>query len=701
MSFFKSSIMMGVQWCLTKKIAAIVLIAGLAAGSFLTYRALGQKALPTYQTAKVERGMIVSTVTASGQILDSNIVNVTTQATGVVKELFVKDGDQVQAGDNLLTIELDSNGQLAREKAWAAYLSAKIDLDSAKQNAVSLSKDVKAAEIELETAKQSKLGLERELKLAEASLATAQNAWDAIQAGSAAGTADRKQKELALQAAQHALTLAQSKYANADKAIERAELDLSLALKNTDINTLSSDRDVKAAEIELENARQSELELEKQLRLAETALTEAYQAWEASLSDPGASEADRLEKELAVYAAQDALDLAQRKYDNAKELVEKAELSLSLAEKRAEQNTQSSDKDVKAAENGLETAKQSKLALERELKLAEASLAAAQYAWEAIQEGSGAGNADRKQKELALQAAQVALALAQNKYDSADDSIQKAELNLSLTKHRAENSSDAVNKATANMAVARAAYEATLPVVTAPVSGIISDLNVVVGTAVNGSSSSAGGSSGTGGSNEGASASQGSASGQKIAAILVGNLPLASFNVSEIDVARVRVGQKATITVDALPGKTFTGKVVGINRTGVVNSGVCSYPVTLQFDTPSDESLPNMAANASIITDSKDNVLLLPVNAVKTVRGETVVTVLRNGEENQLPVVVGLSSDTRVEIVSGLGEGDEVVVNILSGDQQSAGSPFSGGFSGGALRPGGLSGGGFTGRPSR
>jgi multidrug efflux pump subunit AcrA (membrane-fusion protein) len=132
----------------------------------------------------------------------------------------------------------------------------------------------------------------------------------------------------------------------------------------------------------------------------------------------------------------------------------------------------------------------------------------------------------------------------------------------------------------------------------------------------------------------------------------------------------------------------------------VVNSGVCSYPVTLQFDTPSDESLPNMAANASIITDSKDNVLLLPVNAVKTVRGETVVTVLRNGEENQLPVVAGLSSDTRVEIVSGLQEGDEVVVGTLSAGQQSASSPFGGGFSAGAMRAGGL-GGGFTVRPSR
>ncbi len=675
---------------MTKKIAAIVLIAGLAAGGFFTYRALGQKAQPIYQTAQVESGMIVSTVTASGQILDSNIVNVTTQATGMVKELFVKDGDPVQAGDNLLTIELDKDGELAKEKAWAAYLSAKIDLESARQNAVSLNRDVKTAEIDLTTAQQSNISLERDLKLAEASLSTAQNAWDAIQPGSAAGAADRKQKELALQAAQGALAIAKSKYANADKAIERAELELSLTQKNTDINTLSSNRDVKTAEIELENAKQSKLELEQQLRTAETALSNAWQAWIESLNDPEASPAERMEKELAVEAAQDALDLARRKYDNAEELVEKAELSLSLAEKRAEQSTQSADKDVMAAENAVETAKQSKITLERELKLAEASLAAAQEAWNAVQEGSDTANADRKQKELALQAAQGALAIAQNKFENADSAIEKAALNLDLAKKKAENSSDTINRAAANLAVARAAYELTLPVVTAPVSGTISDLTVVVGTAVSG-----------GGSEQGTSASQGGASGRKIAAILVGKLPLASFNVSEMDVARVKVGQKATITVDALPDKTFAGKVVGINRTGVVSSGVSSYPVTLQFDTPSDESLPNMAANASIITESKDNVLLLPVNAVRSVRGETVVTVLRDGEENQLPVVTGLSSDTRVEIVSGLAEGDEVVVGTLSGGQQSASSPFGGAIGTGAMRAGGLSGGGFISRPSR
>ncbi|MEW6772330.1 MAG: biotin/lipoyl-binding protein, partial [Bacillota bacterium] len=182
---------------LTKKSVVVLLITGFLAGSFLVYRALGEKTPSSYQTAKVERGMIVSTVTASGQVLDLNVVEVTTQATGIVKELLVKEGDTVQAGDKLLTLKLDQDGVTAKEKAWAAYLGALVELDAAEQNALSAQGSIKAAEIELENAKQSKLALQKELKLAEASLIAAQREWEEIQSGSGASEAQRKQKELA------------------------------------------------------------------------------------------------------------------------------------------------------------------------------------------------------------------------------------------------------------------------------------------------------------------------------------------------------------------------------------------------------------------------------------------------------------------------------------------------------------------------
>ena len=109
--------MMQVRAFLTKKILVVLLIAGVLTGGLAAYGTLGKKNRIQYQTAKAERGMIVSTVTASGQVLDLDVVEVTTQATGIVKELFVKEGDTVRAGDRLLTLELDKEGMMAKEKA--------------------------------------------------------------------------------------------------------------------------------------------------------------------------------------------------------------------------------------------------------------------------------------------------------------------------------------------------------------------------------------------------------------------------------------------------------------------------------------------------------------------------------------------------------------------------------------------------------
>ncbi|MDI6717105.1 MAG: HlyD family efflux transporter periplasmic adaptor subunit [Actinomycetota bacterium] len=608
-------------------VVVIVIVVGV-----LTYRALANRDQIEYRTAKVERGMIISSISASGQIASNNIP-VTTQATGIVKKIYVKEGDIVKAGDKLLTIELDKNGQVAKAKAWASYLSAKSALESAKQSNLVAKRDIKSAEIDLLNAQQSKLSLQRELTLAKSALVAAQDAWDAVK-DRPITDAERKQKELALQAAQHAYDLAQMKYDNADASIS---LDV----------------------------EQTKLMLKKELESAKAAREAAQDAYYRALESTSTTEAERRQKELSLQAAQYALELAQMKYDNA-------------------------DKDTTA------TAQQTKLSLQRELELAKAALIAAQDAWDAVK-NKPASDADRKQKELALQAAQNALDLAQSKYDSADASIERANLSVSIAKQGAKSDNSAVEKAKADVDAAWLAYQATLPTVIAPVSGRVADLNLVVGMVISGASSSGGGSSGGSsaqGGNGSSSLSGGNESGsggQKVATIISDNRPIAKFNVSEVDIIKVRTGQKATITLDALPGKTYTGKVVGIDRTGTVSSGVTTYLVTIQFDSDSDEVQPNMAANASIITETKDNVLLIPSNASRSVGNQTTVTVLKNGQPQQVPVTLGLYSDSQVEVVSGLSEGDEVVIETLSSSSQqsaSSSSPFSGGGFGG-MRPGG------------
>jgi membrane fusion protein, macrolide-specific efflux system len=231
------------------------------------------------------------------------------------------------------------------------------------------------------------------------------------------------------------------------------------------------------------------------------------------------------------------------------------------------------------------------------------------------------------------------------------------------------------------------AYDAVASNIIAPQDGTISDLTIAPGMQVGGAEVS-GGTSGTALST--------------VANIKSGGTPTISVNLSEVDAAKVQTGQKATLTFDALPNQTFTGRVIGINTTGTVSSGVTSYPATIVLDTANDHILPNMSVTANIITGVKDNVLAVPTAAIQSSGGQSTVRVLKNGQITIAQVTTGATSDADTEIVSGLNEGDIVVVGfvpIATAGGSAAASPFSssnpfrgiggGGFGGGARGGGG------------
>jgi len=170
-------------------------------------------------------------------------------------------------------------------------------------------------------------------------------------------------------------------------------------------------------------------------------------------------------------------------------------------------------------------------------------------------------------------------------------------------------------------------------------------------------------------------------SNQKVATIETGGLPIISINLSEIDVSKVEIGQTAIITLDSLPDRTFTGKVIGVDRIGQTTSGVTQYPANIQLDTSANEILPNMTTTANIILERKNSSLLVPSTAVQTQDNQSYVTVLVNGKEQSVLVQVGLVSDTQTEIISGLKEGDEIVISKTTSTSTKSGdqSPFGGG----------------------
>ncbi len=139
---------------------------------------------------------------------------------------------------------------------------------------------------------------------------------------------------------------------------------------------------------------------------------------------------------------------------------------------------------------------------------------------------------------------------------------------------------------------------------------------------------------------------------------------LVDVAVSEIDINRVRIGQNATITFDAILGKTYNGKVTEVARVANITQGVSNFTVTVELTDTDANVLPGMTAAVNIVVDKLDNAILIPNRAVRLVDGERVVYVLKNGATEEVKITIGLSSESFSELVDGdLKEGDLIILN--------------------------------------
>ena len=151
------------------------------------------------------------------------------------------------------------------------------------------------------------------------------------------------------------------------------------------------------------------------------------------------------------------------------------------------------------------------------------------------------------------------------------------------------------------------------------------------------------------------------------------------MTISEVDIAKVQMGETAAMTLDALTGKAYTATVISVSPVGTVSSGVVNYTATLEIKNADGAIKPGMTANLALEVERRDNVLLVPVRAVRTSGTRKIVTVQADGQSIQNTVTTGLSNDTSIEIVSGLKEGDVVVINATTTSTSSANAAAGGG----------------------
>lgn len=137
------------------------------------------------------------------------------------------------------------------------------------------------------------------------------------------------------------------------------------------------------------------------------------------------------------------------------------------------------------------------------------------------------------------------------------------------------------------------------------------------------------------------------------------------IRIDEVDVVHIQEGMEAHITVEAMPGRSWTGQVITVDMMGRAEDGIAQYGVFIEVDDTSDLK-PGMTANVEIFVGEKKNVLLIPIEAVFEHDGQVVVEVLGDdGRPVMVPVELGLADDRQAEVTAGLEEGQEVVVGSL------------------------------------
>jgi len=165
-------------------------------------------------------------------------------------------------------------------------------------------------------------------------------------------------------------------------------------------------------------------------------------------------------------------------------------------------------------------------------------------------------------------------------------------------------------------------------------------------------------------------------------ATLITKQKIAEISLNEVDAAKVKVGQKTTLTFDAVEELSLTGEVIEVDTLGTVSQGVVTYTVKINFDTQDERVKSGMSVSANIITDMKQDVLMAPNSAIKflgetsyvEMPNETVGTslvgtnsgIVLTASPRQQTITTGLANDSYTEVVSGLSDGDQIITRTVS-----------------------------------
>ncbi|MGI5819192.1 MAG: efflux RND transporter periplasmic adaptor subunit [Armatimonadota bacterium] len=591
-------------WAKPQWIALIVAAVVVAGGVVLAVALRGRGEHSGPQTAEVARRTLSVGIEALGAVqpMVGAEVRVGAQVSGRVEELYANVGDVVERGQ--LIARLDDSELRARVERAQADVSAAEEKWSEARAAAGAAPEQTAAAVE--EARSSLDAARARLRQVEADAgAEPERAESDVQQAQRTLEAARARLEQTRARAGAQQPTSDAQIAQAQAAVESAEAKLAR------VNRGARAEEIASAEAGVRQAESRLREAEQNLARSRELFAKDYVA---------AQEVDRRRTER---------DIAQGDLDSAGHRLELL-------------RTQSLPEDVRQAEADLAQAR-SRLAEVRsrevEVELAERDVTAAEAEVARAEAGLRTARANTSRVPVSRQQVEAARA----EVERAEATLRRAraqQVDVELKRRAADAALAQVEQARAALREAEAKLSYTQ--IYAPISGVVGSVTT----------------------QEGETVAAGLAAPTFITIVDLDRLEVHAF-VDETDIGRVEEGQQAVFFVDAYPDREFIGEVTAIYPQAQMEQNVVEYDVVIEIDDTHGLLKPDMTANVTIMMEAREDVLTVPNAAIRREGGRRVLYVEENGQFSPRPVEIGLRDASQTEILSGVDEGETVLVGDL------------------------------------
>ena len=591
------------------RLLAIALVVAVGGGALFASRANSQPTKQELRTQAVTKGSVTQSVAVSGSVAASGQTKLAFKTNGKVSALYVTVGQQVTAGQALALMDatdLQSALQQAQQNLKNAQLSYQKTVQSASDAQRTLEQTQQSTQNDIATAQQN-------LAKIKTNYATAKS--NALSFGTTLYT-DLGSYQNGLDALKAQIDIVLNDIDNAFRSgslsmNEQSDLRNAQNSMNNAYAPLSSAQNLAGSVL-----KPSTDELQRALDDIGAAIAEFDSAL-ASGSDTGRASADfqqaMSEYTLASSKISGAIDSVNSPLSSISSSVTSAQGNLNTANTRTDTSLAKTRGDLATILTSVTSEQQ--LATSTKSKISQAGIAL-QTVNDAI-----TGSIANAQANI-----DAAVLRAQQSVQSAQTAVANQPLNIATAQTSVDNAATAVQTAQTNLDAAT---------LTAPSSGVVASIASAVGE---------------------------NAASPLLVLANTSTLVLHG-TVGEADVAKLKLGLVANVTVDAVgSGTRMTGKITSLDPVATIQQGVPVYGVDVTIDLPNTSVKPGMTGTASVIIASRQGVLTVPNLAIRTASGKRYVQVLKDGEAVDTDVTFGIANDTVTEVVSGLAEGDLVVL---------------------------------------